>query len=352
MRTMKIIRFFFAAFAGALLCQPAVSAKGTSDVLPADMSVGVFIRMNSDDAGIKWVMDSYKKNFLLDHMGEQSQTVVEDFSLVEVDEASVVFLEDSNVLGQKPRMLLVGDIVPSDASITFKVKNMDFKLNIKERSEEKGLQSAVVKALLGALVKAPDRTFLANELAYSPSLEKERKVCAYAINKNRVIVGNDLMLVQDALKNTLEQSPPPSVPNLRQFLGDFEKPQDLLVYFNNQAGFLTRYNEQLEKKLKIPLLTSAASVRCAAIFVDLVDADHAELRGIFLVDDPAKISATKEDLSFLVEFFRRKMLVEGITSTAVLEEAPGQVQVKMSLSNTEAFIAKWLKKGRIKKKPS
>ena len=208
----------------------------------------------------------------------------------------------------------------------------------------------MVKALLGAWVSAPDRTFLANELAYSPALEKERKVCAYAVHKNRVIVANDLTLVQDALKSTMEGVSQTPVPELQQFLNDFQKPQDILIYFNNHGGFLTRYNQEWEKKLQIPLLTSAASVRCAAVFVDLVDADHAELRGVFLVEDPKQIPATKEDLSFLVEFFRRKMMAQGIVSTVQLEETAGGVNVKMSLSHTETFLKEFLRKGRIKKK--
>ena len=324
-------------------------AKGTADTLPCDLSAGIFVRIHSNAPGIQWILDSYKRNFLLDRIGDQGQAAVEDFSLVELEEASVAFLEPS---GKKTKMVFVSDIIPTDASITFKIKHVDFKLKIKERSEDKGLQGAIVKALLGAWVSAKDRTFLEHEVAYSPSLEAAGKVCAYAVRKNRIIVGNDLSLVQGALRSTLEATPSQALPDLKEFLQRFEKPQDILIYLNNQNGFLNRLNAQWEKKLKIPLLTGVSSLRCGGIFVDIVDQDHLELRGIFLVEDPPKVSETKQDLAFLSEFLRRKMLTQGIRAVAHLDEAPGQVLVRMNFSNTTAFLTKFLKKGRIKKTSS
>ncbi len=321
-------------------------AQETSDVLPGGLSVGIFVRMHARNPGIQWILDSYKKSFLLDHMGDQAQAKVEDFSIIELKDASVGLFD---ALGPAPKMIVVSDMIPKDASITFKVKNMNFKLNIKERSAEKGLQPAIVKALLGAWVAAPDRTFLENEMAYSPALESEGRMCAYVVKANRIIVANDLSLAREALKYTAKGVPAASAPELKDFLRRFRKPQDFLFYLDNRGGFLSQLNAVLEKKLQIPLLTAADSLRCAGFFIDIVDKNHVVLRGTFIVNDPKDVAATSQDAKFLVEFFRRKLLVQKIHSRSRLQEGTNRVCVRMTLTNTSNFITEFLRKGRIRR---
>ncbi len=335
---------FTLAIVCAMFCSAPTLGAGTSDVLPADLSVGVYLKLSSGDPGIQWVLDSYKQYFLMNHLGRDGKAVVEDFSIVEVQEASVALLDP---LGKTPRMLLAGDIIPGDASVTFKIKNVDFKLKIKERSHEKGLQSAVVKALLGAWVSAPDRRFLAEDVAYSPSLEKEGKVCAYAVENNRVLVSNELALLQGAKEAGAGGPSVVQSADLKAFLAQFTKPKDLFVYVSNKDGFLSQLNAQYEKKMQIPLVTNAAALRAAGVFVDIVDQEHAVLEGSFLFNAAADIAATKQDIAFLLEFFRRKMMGEGIAATSQMSDIPGGVKVRMELSNTAIFLNKFLKRGQI-----
>ncbi len=325
------------------------SAKGTSEAISKDFSVGVFGRMHSSDPGIQWILDSYKRNFLAQHVDLSSKAVVEDFSFLEVDDVSVGLFD---ALGEKPKMLLVADILPTDATVSFKVKNVNFKLNIKERSQEKGLQPAVVKALLGALVKASDKTYLDNDLAYSASMQEQGKICAYAVVKDRAIVANDLALAKQALASTLEGVALPPSPELKDFLDRFDKPQDFLIYLNNAQGFLARLNDRLEKKLQIPILSGVDSIRCVGIYVDIVDKNHIEIRGTFVLTNPDASVETMQDVSFLAEFLRRKMLREGVCATIRMDQGPGKVQVHVGFSNTEDFLTKYLKKGSINKSPT
>lgn len=322
------------------LC-PSAQAKFASGVIPEDAVCLILVKVKKDDQGIQWVLDSYKRWILKEKVGPDANKVIKDFNILEFDEIAMGLIHRGQA---KPSYLVVGDMNDSNASITFKYKNLNLKLNIKERDEVKGLQHGIVRALMDHTINDRDRVEDDDGIVFSRQREEEGKISSYAFVNNRVILGSGYGLVKEARKATIDMKD-----NTRQrisllkFLKNADGKEDGYIFVDNKDGYLANQAEKRGSRLRIPILVSGASIDSVGAFFDFVDRDSIKVRIVAQAKDPAAVDTIEVDARFLTEFYRRKLMTEKIDCVYSIEKKEDSVVVNMDIKNIEPFLKKILK---------
>ncbi|MDP8261848.1 MAG: hypothetical protein P9M13_00915 [Candidatus Ancaeobacter aquaticus] len=316
-------------------------AESPSYTLPEKAVCVLMLKVKSDDPGIHAILDKYKKWFLNEKLGADARTVVEDFNVLEFDEIALGLIPDEK---GKPTYLAIGDMSEKDASVTFKYKNVNLKLNIKERKDEKGLQQGIIKALLDTWLDDSDIRKDDEGILYSKLRESRGEISSYAFFKNRVIIGSNYGIVKEAKTRSLPGAIIGSQKkNYAEFLRNLDKNDDGYFYIDNKSGYFTNFIRVREEVLRIPLLLSGDVIEFLGIFFDIVNKNAINARILFQGKNEESLKKIVVDARFMAEFFKRKMLVDNIGCTYRIVKRGNAVIVKIKLNNVEPLLNKLLK---------
>ncbi|MFC2149251.1 hypothetical protein ACFLQ8_00950 [Candidatus Auribacterota bacterium] len=319
-------------------------ARSASETIADKSSCLLVMRMTSDDKGIGSILNACKKWFLKEKIGPEVNDVIEDFNILEFDEIAIgVFPYKKGQL----EFLAVGDINSKDASVTFKVKDVNLKLSIKERDNVKGLQEGIVKSILERWVDESDRRSDKDGVVFSRAREKRGDISSYGFIKNQVIVGSKYDLVK-SVRKSLAKSSVGSVhkKNLLKFLKKQSKTDDGYFFIDNSDKFLTNFVRVREAAFNTPLLLSGDAIDSLGIFFDIANKDTINARIIFQANDPFRTGDIKVDAQFLAEFLRRRLMVEKIYCKYKIITKRDYVVIAMTFKNIEQYLNNLLSRSR------
>jgi len=326
----------------ALLAVPAAAfALSPSETIPDDAVCLLVLRVKSSDPGIAWILNAYKKWFMHEKFGREVNNIVDDFNVLEFDEvAAGLLLNESG----KPQYLAIGDMTKDNATVTFKYKDMNLKLKIKEREDVKGLQQGIVKALMDQWMDDKEKFEDAEGIVFSQARARKGDISTYTFVNNRVILGSDAGLVKEA-KRVSEGTMPAAGRKdiLALFLKHLDQDADGYLFIDNRSGYLTNFARKKEALWHLPVLISGDAVDSLGVVFNIADSNAAEVRAVFQAHDPSRLDMIEADARFMAEFSRRKLIVEKVDCTYDVSRTDTAVVVHFSLRNIEPYVKSLLK---------
>jgi hypothetical protein len=338
---MNVWRLLFLCVLAALCVPRTVSALPPSDTIPDDAVCLMVVKVKSTDPGIAWILNTYKKWFMHEKLGKEVNNIVEDFNVLEFDEIAGGLLLNEN---GKPQYLAVGDMAKESATVTFKYKDMNLKLKIKEREEVKGLQQGIVKALMEQWFDDKDKYEDDGGIVISRRRAEKGEVSVYAFVDNRVIVGTDYGLVKEAKRvseGALGRAGRKDI--YARFLTSVDQDTDGYLFIDNRAGYLTTFARKKESLWHLPVLISGDDIDALGVLFNIIDSDSADVRAIFQGRDPAKLDLIESDARFMAEFARRKLMLEKVDCVYDVVQRDLTVIVHFTLRNIEPYVKNLLR---------
>lgn len=319
----------------------ATYAAAPSETIPDDAVCLLVVKVKSTDPGIAWILNAYKKWFMHEKFGREVNSIVEDFNVLEFDEiAAGLLLNESG----KPQYLAIGDMTKDNATVTFKYKDMNLKLKIKEREDVKGLQHGIVKALMDQWMDDKEKNEDTDGIVFSQKRAQKGDISAYTFVNNRVILGSDVGLVKEAKQGsegTVSRHGQKDI--LVRFLKYLNQDTDGYLFIDNKTGYLTNFARKKEALWHIPVLISGDAIDSLGIVFNIIDSNSAVAQAVFQAHDASKLDLIESDARFMAEFSRRKLMQEKIDCAYDVERKEAAVIVNFQLNNIEPCIKTLLK---------
>lgn len=328
-------------FLAFLAITGAVHGAAPSETIPDNAVCLLVVKIKSTDPGIAWILNAYKKWFMREKFGREVNSVVEDFNVLEFDEiAAGLLLSESG----KPQYLAIGDMTKDNATVTFKYKDMNLKLKIKEREDVKGLQQGIVKALMDQWMDDKEKNEDTDGIVFSRKRAQKGDISAYTFVNNRVILGSDVGLVKAAKRESEGTVNRPAQKDiLVQFLTYLDQDNDGYLFIDNKTGYLTNFARKKEALWHIPVLISGDVIDSLGIAFNIIDSNSAAAQAVFQARDASKLDLIESDARFMAEFSRRKLMQEKIDCVYDIETKGTAVVVNFKLNNIEPCIKTLLK---------
>lgn len=324
-----------AILAAVLLLLPvsvSLSNQPRIDSVPEEALLLLYIDIDKEDPGQKWVLDALT-SYLVDKAGgSDDHGRLKEVDLFNFSDLSFSVLNNNGQRGL--RLLMTAGLKPSSGQFKVGYGEHQFHLNIDDKKSATRFQKEILIFALSLACDIPASDPEKGGIFSNPAKEESGDFSAFYVGGKRAVLASDKKTVKRALKKDNGLGKKKEFLNAMKPLGDN---WDACGYADNSGPELAGYLEKEEQGWGTLMLTLLKDVDRLGFAIEVYGRDRSKLKLSLIPGEKGNAGQLRKRLEPLLPLLVKKYLSDRMEGKFEYREPDGALVITAVLSGTAPF---------------